>query len=152
MYRFIFIEKFLVGQLTTLYMCNTISVGFLPGTVMEFSFNSTGCSIDRELAPYDFPFLVLNEISTILHLWCNMLGGSFWIWLKANIFWFIEDQTQHAPKWVWPSMDRHTYIQCYSLKSPHWLRTCFKIKTQLTWKVLHAKQPTPEQMSRWIQG
>ena len=33
-----------------------------------------------------------------IHLWC-MLGSSVWIWMKSNLFWFVEVQTHLSTSW-----------------------------------------------------
>ena len=49
---------------------------------------------------------------------------------------------------VWPSMNRYTNVLCSNL---HTLSR-HAPKTYQTWKILHAKQPTPNQRSTWIKG
>ena len=43
-------------------------------------------------------YSIKNFFPLAFHLWC-MLGGSIWIWIKSNLFWFIEDQTQFSTYW-----------------------------------------------------
>jgi hypothetical protein len=71
--------------------------------------NDTFC---QELVHYDFLVVVMHIISLIsFHLWC-MLGGSVWIWIKSNLFWFIECQTHISTSWhakmrliLWSDLD-----------------------------------------------
>ena len=65
---------------------------------VELSINSMELFCEN-LVPYDFPLVVLHTKSIIsLHLWW-MLGGSVWIWMRGNLFQFIEDQTHYSSSW-----------------------------------------------------
>ena len=74
---------------------------FLLGT-RELTFNSNGIFC-QELVCYDTHCLFFFIQSMTFFQWC-MLGGSFWIWMKSNLFWFIECQnfiTSWHAKMIW---------------------------------------------------
>ena len=68
-----------------------------------------------EVSPLWFPLVVFYTKSIFsLHLWC-MLGGHIWIWMKSNLFWFIEGQTHYSTlACLW------TDIECSLFKTPQY--------------------------------
>ena len=102
-----------------------------------------------ELVPMIFHWLICiqnQQFSKIV--WC-MLGGSVWIWMKSNLFRFIEGQTTYSTSWhAKMSLTLNGPIKNVLLSNLH-TTSNHEPKTYWTWKVLYAKQPTPDQNSCW---
>ena len=65
------------------------------GGLVDVIFNSMGDFVGS-WSPMISPLVVLNTKSIMFsHLWC-MPGGDVWIWLKSNLFRFIEGQTHFS--------------------------------------------------------
>jgi len=119
---------------------------------LELSFNLMGLFV-RSWSPYEFPLVVLRWTSILsFHLWC-ILVDSIWIWIKINLFRFIEGQ---------PNSSEH-HLACQNGFDPQWTTIeCSLLKihttskhalvTYQTWKVFYAKRSTPDQKSLWIKG
>ena len=137
----------LLNQSTTV---RTPMVSFLLwGIRVILQLNGTFC---QELVPYDFPLVVLHKISIIaFHLWC-MLGGSVWIWMKSNLFRFIEGQTHFSTSWhAKLSLTLNwTNIGCSSFKPPHYLQACTKNLPNMEGVV--CKQGISDQKPSWVRG
>ena len=105
----------------------------------------------RELVPYDFVWVALHTILLIsFHLRC-VLGGSVWIRMKSsNLFRFIEGPHHFSTSWhAKMSLTLDDPIEnflCSDSTSKH------APKTYRTWKVLYAKQPTPDKKCLWSEG
>ena len=73
---------------------------FLLGT-RELTFNSMGFFVRSWSAMIPIAGFFIQ--SMISFQWC-ILGGGFWIWMKSNLFWFIECQnfiTSWHAKMIW---------------------------------------------------
>ena len=98
-----------------------------------------------------FRWVVLHTISlNSFHLRC-ILGGSAWIWMKSsNLFRFIEGPNHFSTSWhakMSLTLDEPIEnVLCSNSTSKH------APKTYRTWKVLYAKQPTPDKKSLWSEG
>ena len=70
----------------------------------------------------------------------------------VTYFGWFEGQTHSGTSWHAKNEfdSRWADVECYSFKPPHYLQAC--ITNLLTWKVLYAKQPTPNQNSCWVWG
>ena len=64
-----------------------------------FDLSSKSMGLSLGVCPLQFPLVVPHTISLIsFPLWCA-LGGNVWIWMKSNLFRFIEGQTHFSTSW-----------------------------------------------------
>ena len=122
------------------------SIGPCPNRII-LQLNGTFC---QALVPYNFPLVVLHTISAMFfHVWC-MLWGSVWIWMKSNLFWFIEGQAHYSTSWHaksgWPSTE---WYNCSSFKPPHYLGACTKNLPNMEGKVCKTTNSEPKAPLCW---
>jgi len=98
----------------------------------------------KESVLYDFSLVALHTISIFsFHLWC-MLRGIVWIWMKSNLFRSLGPNSFSVPLVCQNEFDSPCRVENGFCSNVH---TTSKqaLETCQAWKLLLAKQPTPDQ-------
>ena len=106
----------------------------------------------QELVSYDVSLVVLLIISIIsFHFW-HILGDSVWIWIKSNLFWFIEGKTHISTSWhAKMSFTLSEPIQNVLLfRPPHYLQGCTENLSNMEGVLCNT--PIPDQKLCWARG
>jgi hypothetical protein len=118
--------------------CSNISFD-VQNPLYAIELSSTQWDFLLEVSPLWFPLVAFYTKPIVsLHLWC-MLGCHVWIWMKSNLFWFIEGQTHYstlACSW--------TNIECSLSKTPQYPQECTRILPNLESVVCETTNSQPK--------
>jgi hypothetical protein len=98
----------------------------------------------KESVLYDFSLVALHTISIFsFHLWC-MLRGIVWIWMKSNLFRSLGPNSFSVPLVCQNEFDSPWRVENGFCSNVH-TTSKQELETCQAWKLLLAKQPTPDQ-------
>ena len=123
--------------------------------VIDSSFNSIGGVFVASWFPMIFPLVVLHTLPMIsFHSWLCMVGGSVWIWMKSNLFQFLNEGQTYlrtflaCQTWVWPLMNQYRmlFVQTSTPLPPSMHR-----KLPEHWRCC-THHPATDQKLCWVRG